>query len=155
MIESHPPVPHLPVAPFKLHVSSAEDGGGHGDKGGQDDEIDIEGIDKEVLVPDKECPLAIDLYPEEETEKEHDRRGGDIDLVGILPVTYEGEYRGAEKGNTEDQQDKHHSSSLSLSISLKSRLSKVVWMWKIKIPKMKAAIRISRATPSSTTSDIP
>lgn len=91
------------MAPFKPHVSSAEDRGCHGDKGGQNDEIDIEGIDKEVLIPDKERTLAIDLYPEQETENEYDRRGSNIDLIGILSVTYKGKYCGTDQGDPEDR----------------------------------------------------
>ena len=61
VVESHSAIIDPADGHFMLHVRSGKDGGGHADKGIQQNEIDIEAVDVEKLAGGKNRPLVEDL----------------------------------------------------------------------------------------------
>src|SRR3990172_2071915 len=99
MVEAHASVADMAVLPLPPHVFSAEDGRRHGNKGGKDREVDIEGIDEEELIAGNHGPPHIDLEGQPDPRRAGESRADDIYLGRKLPVADEGKDKSSKEGH--------------------------------------------------------
>ncbi len=107
MVEAHLPWPYPAVFPFHPHVPAAEDGGGHGNEGGEHSQVDIECIDEEELAPGRHRPMQIHLEGKRYTGRESSGGTGDVDLGCEFPVTDEGENNREKERHAQENENNH------------------------------------------------
>ncbi len=107
VIKTHPPRADPAMFPLDPHVAAAEDGGRGGNQGGQDDQGDIQVIDKEVGRAGNAPPFAVELQRQQQRHDEGQSRAADVDLRCVAPVADKGQDQRHQNRYAEEGEKNH------------------------------------------------